>query len=173
MASFSFVLVDAQYCNYLRQFDSRVPYNMNNKINRPFVGILFSINNIEYYAPLSFPKPKHLTMNNQVDVIKINNGQYGIINLNNMIPVHINSTSLINIKINPNDTPNDKRYKNLLLNQLIWCNKNANKIIKQANRLYNMIINNKAWDKLADRCCNYIACENALKQYCVRQQWTI
>ena len=37
------IRVDTNYCNYLRKFDSRVAYNMNEKEIRPFVGILFII----------------------------------------------------------------------------------------------------------------------------------
>ena len=42
--SFKIVKVDSKYCDYLRQFDDRVMYNMNEKELRPFVGILFKVN---------------------------------------------------------------------------------------------------------------------------------
>jgi len=32
------VKIESNYCDYLRRFDSRVPYNMNDKELRPFVG---------------------------------------------------------------------------------------------------------------------------------------
>ena len=35
------VKVDSNYCDYLRQFDNKVPYNYNNKELKPFIGILF------------------------------------------------------------------------------------------------------------------------------------
>ena len=37
------VKVDSSYCDYLRQYDERVPYNYKNKELRPFIGILFEI----------------------------------------------------------------------------------------------------------------------------------
>ena len=37
------VRVDKKYCDYLRQFDDKVPYNFDKKELRPFVGVLFYI----------------------------------------------------------------------------------------------------------------------------------
>ena len=81
------VKIDTDYCNYLRKFDKRVPINYAKKVNRPFIGVLFNIGNIEYFAPLTSPKNKHLTMHNTIDFLKIKNGELEAINFNNMIPV--------------------------------------------------------------------------------------
>lgn len=88
MERLSFVLINSKYCDYLRTKDHCVPYTMDNKSTRPFIGVLFQIENINYYAPLSSPKPKHKRIKNQIDLVKINNGEFGVINFNNMIPVH-------------------------------------------------------------------------------------
>ena len=89
------VKIDKNYCDYLRKYDMRVSYNYGIKENRPFIGVLFKINDLEYFAPLSSPKPKHLKMKNMVDFIKIDGGKLGAINLNNMIPVTRNNYTLI------------------------------------------------------------------------------
>lgn len=81
------IRVNTNYCDYLRKFDPRVAYNMNEKEIRPFVGILFKIEDCEYFAPLSSPKPKHKKMKNTIDFLKIKNGELGAVNFNNMIPV--------------------------------------------------------------------------------------
>ena len=47
--------VNSEYCDYLREFDYRVSYNANKKKLRPFVGVLFEIDKIKYFAPLSSP----------------------------------------------------------------------------------------------------------------------
>ena len=67
------IRVNTNYCDYLRKFDSRVAYNMNEKEIRPFVGILFKIEDCEYFAPLSSPKSKHKKMKNTIDFLKIKN----------------------------------------------------------------------------------------------------
>ena len=56
-------------------------------------------------------------------------------------------------------------YKKLLMNQLSWCNSHRDLILKQAEKLYNMIINNKGWESLADRCCNFPEDEKRCKEY--------
>ena len=83
----SIVTIDKEYCNYLRTFDKRVSYNYGTKENRPYVGVLFMVNGLEYFAPLSSPKPKHLKMKNGLDFLKLDDGKLGAINFNNMIPV--------------------------------------------------------------------------------------
>ena len=66
------------------------------------------------------------------DFIKIDSGNYGAINLNNMIPVPEGKYEEINI-----NEEKDNFYKILLQNQLTWCNKNKEIIIKKAENLRN------------------------------------
>lgn len=153
--NFSFYTVDAGYCDYLRKSDPCVPYTMERKAIRPFVGIVFSVNNVHYYAPLTSPKPKHMQMKSQIDFLKINGGEWGAINFNNMIPVHPKSLTKVEIKILETDSPSDKAYKNLLSNQLSWCNSHRETILKQAEKLYRLIVCGNAWDALRNRCCNF------------------
>ncbi len=87
MNNLKLVIIDTDYCNYLRTFDSKVAYNYGKKDTRPFIGVLFNIGKLEYFAPLYSPKPKHMSMKNTMDFFKIDNGQLGAINFNNMIPV--------------------------------------------------------------------------------------
>lgn len=169
--NFSFYMVDPIYCDYLRKSDPCVPYTMEKKAIRPFVGIVFSINNVHYYAPLTSPKRKHLQMKNQVDFLKINDGKWGAINFNNMIPVHPDNLTKVNLKILDTDSPADKAYKNLLSNQLSWCTSNRKIILKQAEKLYWLIVNGKAWDHLIHRCCNFALDETLCNAYNVENHF--
>ena len=111
--SFSFCCADANYCDFLRKSDPCIPYTMDQKNTRPFVGIVLFINGYNYYAPLTSPKPKHLTMKNQIDFLKINGGVWGAINFNNMIPIHKDSLKPVDMKILPTDDKATVDYKNL------------------------------------------------------------
>lgn len=126
--------VDSKYLQYLRTFDKKVL--INHGIDRPYLGIILTFNTsnqtIKYFAPLSSPKKKHLSMKNTIDFIKINNGTLGAINLNNMIPL-INGT-YSKIKIN---SLSDKKYKILLRKQYNWITTNQNSIITKAKNLTN------------------------------------
>lgn len=81
------VRLDEKYCEYLRKYDNKVPYSYDKKKLRPFIGVLFEMNNCKYFAPLSSPKPKHKTMKTTLDFLKIAHGKWGAINFNNMLPV--------------------------------------------------------------------------------------
>lgn len=157
---FKLVKVDHQYCDYLRQFDSKVCYNRGSKELRPYIGILFEINNLEYFAPLSSPKEKHKTMPNQLDIIKINDGKYGIINFNNMIPVQKEYYELLNF----NDIK-DEKYKYLLQLQLNWLNHHAKMIKDKAFFLYNKYKSGALSSSIMNRCCNFILLEEKSKAY--------
>jgi protein AbiQ len=160
--SLSFYQADAAYCDFLRQVDPCVPYTQKDKNTRPFVGILITVANMSYYAPLTSPKPKHLRMKNQLDFLKINHGLWGAINFNNMIPIHPQCLTPVSLKFDTSDTKSEIDYKNLLSNQLSWCNANRTKIFDQASKLYSLITSGKARPELAQRCCNFLADE---KQY--------
>ncbi|MDC7955640.1 type III toxin-antitoxin system ToxN/AbiQ family toxin [Fusobacterium simiae] len=52
--------VDDGYIQYLQQFDNKVlnHYGTNYVKSRKYLGVLISINNCDYVAPLSSPNPK-------------------------------------------------------------------------------------------------------------------
>ena len=159
--------IDNNYLNYLRTYDNRVI--KNHGIDRPYVGIILKVTIrgkiIKYFAPLSSPKPKHLTMKNTIDFIKIGNGKYGAINLNNMIPLASHHATLIDInKVNP------PSYKNLLTNQITWIRSNQNTIITKAKDLHNkMIADNSTLNKfeirVKSRCCDFLLLEGICDKY--------
>ena len=158
------VRVNVDYCDYLRNFDCRVAYNKNEKELRPFVGVLFTINDIEYFAPLASPKPKHLKMKNTIDFFRIDNGNLGAINFNNMIPVTFNNYELIDLdKKNLNFT--EKKYQKLLKEQLLWLNENYIQIKNKSYKLYSLYINDKLSKNIKDRCCNYPLLEEKCIEY--------
>lgn len=166
---FSFYTVASEYCDFLRKSDPCVPYTMNVKSIRPFVGIVLDINGFYYYAPLTSPKPKHLHMKNQIDFFKIKNGELGAINFNNMIPVPISCLRKVNLCILDTDSKSEIDYKNLLSNQLSWCNAHRAPIQKQAKKLYEAITCRKAWDQLRCRCCDFTMDERLYEEYTAAQ----
>lgn len=157
------VKVDSRYCDYLRKFDNKVVYNYNQKELRPFIGILFSINHCEYFAPLSSPKKKHKMLKNTLDLIKIKDGKYGVINFNNMIPLTNNNYQ--EFKLDGKDKDINKNRVDLLKNQLRWLNSNKKDIFTKSKLLYNLYINGKLPDNVKNRCCNYLLLEEKCKEY--------
>ena len=52
------IRIDEEYISYLRKYDSKVQINSSvlHKDNKPFVGVLFEINNLKYFVPISSNK---------------------------------------------------------------------------------------------------------------------
>lgn len=166
--NFKIVCVDSKYCDYLRKFDNRVTYNFNEKKLRPFVGILFEVNNYQYFAPLSSPKKKHKNMKNTLDFFKIKNGELGAVNFNNMIPLNNENYELIDLNKKINDL-DEIKYQKTLKEQLKWLNKNYDQVKNKSYKLYNLYINNRLPKKIMDRCCNFILLEQKSKEYNISQ----
>ena len=147
-----FYTVTEEYMIYLKKYDEKVMDNRGVKNKRPYIGVLFEIDRKKYLAPLSSPKPKHLTMKNSLDFVKINQGKFGVINLNNMFPVI--EEVIIEKNINLEE---DNKYKELLVNQLNWCNKmeNRDNIYRKTEKLYKEILNKKEQSRFWNRCCDF------------------
>lgn len=158
-----FYHIQDEYIDFLKQYDSKVADNKHE--SRPYVGIVIKIGNVEYYAPFTSPKPKHLKMKNAKDFRKIANGRYGAINFNNMIPVPKDVLMLIDIT---HET--DVAYRRLLQNQYHAINSDYSNIKKTAERLRNLICtdNNKLSEydiKIKNRCCNLPLLESVYVNY--------
>ena len=162
--SFKIVKVDYNYCNYLRKYDNRVSYNAGIKELRPFIGVLFTIEDKEYFAPLSSPKPKHKYLKNTLDLVKIDDGNLGVINFNNMIPITNNNYTEYDLNKNCTDKDEMLRIK-LLRSQLRWLTSNRRIIRTKARALYLLYKEDKLPKNVKDRCCNFILLEEKSKEY--------
>ena len=158
-----FYHITDDYISYLRGFDSHVSENKHE--SRPYVGVVIEIDSMKYYAPLTSPKPKHLTMKNGKDFRKINGGQYGAINFNNMIPVPDSALLLIDIANEP-----DAKYKRLLQNQYQALIADLTEIENTARKLRELVLT--ADEKLSPydlsvkgRCCDLKKLEEVYASY--------
>lgn len=161
---FKLAVIDSKYCDYLRKFDERVPINFSKKENRPFVGVLFNVDKLEYFAPLSSPKKKHKIMSNMIDFLKIDNGNLGAVNFNNMIPVAKNNYKIIVLN-KELDNEEAEKYRILLNNQLQWINSNSIRFKKKTKRLYNLYISKRLKPSIYNRCCNFPLLEEKCREY--------
>ena len=158
------VRLDTDYCNYLREYDNKVPYNYKEKELRPFVGVLFRIDNLMYFAPLSSPKPKHLKLKTKLDFLKIDNGKLGAINFNNMLPVM--QKNIIKLDLDKEClTKSEEKYTKLLKEQIYWLNRNYDKLYGRSKKLYDKYINGTLDQNTAKRCCNFKLLEEKCKEY--------
>ena len=126
MKTLKIYYIDNNYINYLRKFDNRVAYNKSKA--RPYVGVVYTFNNQTYFAPLSSPKPKHLTMNDRaLDMFKIKDGELGIVNINNMIPTPISCLTEVLPLVK------DKQYRKLIIEQTTYLNNHKRELLDKVN----------------------------------------
>ena len=164
-----FITLTSNYLKYLGIYENKVSL----KANRPFIGIVFKVNNKKYFAPLSSPKEKHKGMKTNIDFFKIDKGKLGIINFNNMIPVINNDLcrnkldlEMLSKSLNTDDI----KYFRLLKNQLEYCEKNKNIILAKAKKIYNIFTKNldklsESQKKMYGRVNNFKVLEHASKEF--------
>ena len=162
-------LIDMKYIRNLAKADDHVMSvsPQSGKETRPFVGIVIVCGTREYCVPLSSPKPKHKSMKNDVDFIKIMDGEklIGVLNFNNMIPVAESYITPLNLRIAGKDDTAARSYKKMATKQLDWCQRNQDAIIKKANKLYKMVQSEKASGFLKKRCCDFRKLEMVLQKW--------
>lgn len=158
------VKLDTKYCDYLRKFDNKVPYNYGKKDLRPFVGVLFKVEKNMYFAPLSSPKVKHLKMKANLDLLKIDRGKLGVINFNNMLPVTEKNIIKLDLK-KGGVTISEKKYIALLKKQLYWLTRNKERLHNKAKTLYDKYLDKSLDLRIAQRCCDFKLLEEKCTEY--------
>ena len=137
------------------------------KSNRPFVGVVVICDKHQYCIPLDHPKEKHYTMKNDVDFSRIYDGSklIAVLNFNNMIPVNEHVIKELDVRIRGGESKEEKAYMILCAKELDWIQKNQELIIKKANKLYKLIITDKANYFLKKRCLEFKKLEKVLLKW--------
>jgi protein AbiQ len=151
--------VDEDYINELRNVDERV---LLNKSTRPYLGVVLSINDLNYFVPLSSPK-ENKKLNNQLSIklFEVNNIQnrLGYLLFLNMIPVPDKYLSKIDMQYIKEQ---DLEYYNLLTNQLIFIRQENQRIVNKAQKVYKNAVIKKV--SFLNQCCvDYLALERYVK----------
>jgi protein AbiQ len=150
--------VKSEYIQYLSNYQNHLFLHTNEKDKRKYIGIVFQINGINYFAPLSSYKTKHVKMRESVDFIKIKD--YAVINLNNMIPVP--NSQIVEIDINKEK---DLSYRYLLQAESREINRQKNRIRKNAEIVYSHKIHNGDSTALAKRINDFELLEKLCREY--------
>lgn len=160
MDHINFYEIDEKYIDYLSLYAPHLFHNskkdQTNK--RKYIGIVFQINGMDYFAPLSSFKSKHLHMRESLDFIKVQS--YAVINLNNMFPVPEGECTYLDF-----NTIKDNKYKSLLLAEYRFIKSIENKIRKNAATLYKHKLANGDSTALAKRCNDFTLLEILCAKY--------
>lgn len=158
---FAFYYVDKNYVNYLYQFDSKVPTLNYDSHDKFFCGVVLTINNIKYYAPVS-----HDTQKQQTNfLIKHKGNVISSIKFSFMIPVPDYALT----KMDFNEiAKTDNKYADLLRTEYSYCSSHKKEIMAKAASVYRIGINKN--HKLNSVCCDFKKLELEYMNYLNTQQ---
>lgn len=160
MDSLKFYQIENKYIDYLlphapHLFRNKKPGQHN---ERKYIGIILQVNGLDYFAPLSSFKPKHKTMPEMIDFMKIKD--YAVINLNNMFPVPKAECSYVDIS-----KEKDLHYRALLTSEYRYIKSIQEKIRKNALNIYKHKLDKGNSTGLAKRCNDFLLLEKLCKEY--------
>ena len=160
-----FYEVDGEYIKYLRvNGDQKIPNIEYEKHKKFFCGIVLTINNFNYFAPVSsYNKKVHtsfLIMDKDRETKELK--AISSLRFSFMCPCPIEYLSQKDF------SKEDEKYKILLRKELHYCNINREKIKKMANEVYRLGLNEKNrqkfnicdFKKLEEKCLEYIKFKN-------------
>lgn len=145
------------YIEYLNTKDRRVQYNKGQR--RPYLGVVLEVNGHKYFVPMESPKKNHENIKPGVHIMRIDGGKYGLLGFNNMIP----AKEFFLIPFDIAEEP-DEHYRNLLWNQLEFCNAHRNEIYEHARKTYEGVTVKKT-PFLLRICCDFQLLEREYVKY--------
>lgn len=161
----NFYNVDTDYIDYLKKYEekyrgfTRVPnVNYHSGNNKFFYGAVLTVNDIDYFVPVSSN-----TKVKQDDILIVvkdkKNPNYGTLRFAYMLPIPKNCIHLL-----IRDDLNDQFRAERIRKELAFCRKNRNKILRQAKRTYDRIVGNVS-EVLCHNSCDFKLLEKAYSEY--------
>lgn len=162
--NFKLITIDQLYIHSLYTACNEVFYMPTAYENKPYIGILISDNGRDYAIPLTSAKEKHKLWRNvnngkilifeNTDASNLSSGSIytfnsdgtakhilSVIYICKMIPLKEGTYNIIDINPNSADSSEMRKYKSLLNKEYSFCVTNREKILKEANRIYQRQIN--------------------------------
>lgn len=159
-----FYRINEDYNKYLQKYEkskrgvTKVPNIRYTERNKFAFGAVLKVNGINYYVSVSsFDRKQEANI-----LIRIPGDEKevkGSLRFNYMVPVPDECIEKLVIKNEPDD-----KYKLLLNKEYQFCMDNAEKIQKKANKIYDMVTNNKK-QLLTDNSCDFKVLEEAYQKY--------
>ena len=166
--------VSDDYIEYLRNIFPRVYSNKiaNRKHTRKYLGVVFKLNDFNYYIPLSSPKDAHdyITLNGKKVIRKdsiivirmvVKGTLKGTLQIGTMIPVPNKALIQYNLQ-----DEQDISYKELVQDEIIFIRKNTNRIIKTAKLLYSKKTKSTHKNPVIDKVLDF----KSIEEYSIKWQ---
>lgn len=100
------------------------------------------------------------------EIVDKNGKLIAVLNFNNMIPVTDVVLLDLDLTIHAGDASSIRTYKELMRDQLRWCNENRELIVRKARKLYQIVVEHPASAcGLVKRCCDFKRLERVLEKW--------
>ena len=126
-----FYIVNEEYIEYLSRYDEHVSWNKEQK--RPYIGIVLSVEEHLYFAPLYSYKSGYDKYKENPSFIRVKNrkgNNVSIIRFAEMIPVPLTAIQLLDFN------SRGEKYKDLLQAEYDFINSNREEIYSKAKKIY-------------------------------------
>ncbi|MBQ6568013.1 MAG: type III toxin-antitoxin system ToxN/AbiQ family toxin, partial [Treponema sp.] len=155
-----FYEINPAYVDYLLPFAPHIFHNktISQDNSRKYIGIVLSVNGLDYFVPLSSFKEKHRKMPETVDFLKLK--ALAVLNLNNMFPVPKSERTFVNINKMKNVS-----YMHLLREEYRVIKILETKIIRNAQIVYSHKVHNGNKTPLCKRCNDFTLLEEKARVY--------
>lgn len=155
MDKLMFYDVDKKYIDFLKQYEPKIPTITYTERDKFLCGIVFSVNNHDYFAPIS-----SVTQQQRSNLpIKNRTGEtVATIRFSFMFPV---PNGLAKIK---DFSKEAGAYRDLLHQEWVYCNRIAEKIHDKAKYIYKCVVEDKQ-DLMVKNCCNFALLEEKAHDY--------
>ena len=158
-----FYEIDPDYVDYIGTFEPHLYHNSKagQAHSRKFLGIVFQVNGLDFFAPLSSFKPKFARMKQNPGLVKV--GRFAVISLINMFPVPKECCLPVVFARIP-----DEKYRNLLKQEYRIIAAKESLIRKSAAELYKQKVLLQLDTPLTQRCVDFSLLEQACLKYACR-----
>lgn len=187
--SLKFVNVDLKYLEHLHKTCEEVFYKETKYENKPYLGLFVTDGEKKYVIPLTSAKEKHKswkeTYPDRMLVYQIEDKSdvnksaiyteldedkvkhiFSVIEIKKMIPVKDSVITEVDINVKDEDTSEVKKYKNLLVNEFLFCLKNKESILTKASKIYDKQMET---GKVLKFGCDFKKLEEAMGSYGVKE----
>lgn len=159
-----FYRIDESYNKFLQEYEkakrgiTKVPNIRYSDRNKFSFGAVLEVNGIKYYVSVSSFSMKQ-EANILIRVLGDEREIKGSLRFNYMVPVPDECITRLII----NDIE-DEKYRLLVYKEYRFCIDNADKIVKKAKKIYEMVIKNRK-QILTDNSCDFLILEAGYREY--------
>lgn len=168
----AFYTIDFDYLKHLKSYDKQVPNYEYDEHDKFFFGVLITVNDKNYYVPVSSKKVKNATsmpIKEALDTKGNKSRILGSLRFAYMIPV--DDADLTKLDLAWLRKTKGSNYTDLVDSEYTFCKNNLDRIRKRAETVYSFGTNSSS--QFYNICCKFLELEKGLDEWLLKKNVTI